>query len=99
MALERDRIDWRAAGAGRHIAVSLVGLWLAFALPAHAEPTKCQRTVLKAAAGFAQGRIKVLTKCEDARLKGKILTSCDLDDNQGDSIDPPSLVECTPIGP
>ena len=39
---------------------------------AQAEPLKCQQAILKASAQVAQTRIKALSKCEDAKLKGKL---------------------------
>jgi hypothetical protein len=52
---------------------------LALVASAHADPLKCQRSILKDSGKFAQARIKALQKCEDGRLKGKVLTTCALD--------------------
>ena len=37
-----------------------------------AEVTKCRGTIIKAAGGLVPAKTKVLQKCEDAKLKGKL---------------------------
>jgi hypothetical protein len=39
---------------------------------AHADAIKCQRGILKESGKFAQARMKVLKKCEENKLKGKL---------------------------
>src|SRR4051794_5162737 len=55
-------------------AVSLVAA-LAFAATAHADLVKCQRAILKESGKFAQAKIKALSKCEEAKVKGKFVPS------------------------
>src|SRR5690348_2190212 len=43
---------------------------------AHADAVRCKREIAKASAKFAQAKMKVLQKCEDGRLTGKISGSC-----------------------
>ncbi len=45
---------------------------IAFASGAHADPIKCQRSILKESGKFAQARMKALQKCEDNKVKGKL---------------------------
>jgi hypothetical protein len=46
---------------------------------AHADAVKCQKSILKESGKFAQAEMKALAKCEEGRLKGKIVTTCALD--------------------
>jgi len=50
----------------------VTALMLAIALPADAEPLKCQRSILKEATKLARTRMKELQKCEDQKLKGTL---------------------------
>ena len=47
-----------------------------FAVSAHAEAVKCQRAIAKEAAKFAQIKAAVLAKCEELRLKGRLVGVC-----------------------
>src|SRR5436853_5079707 len=49
------------------------------AATAHADPIKCQRSILKDSGKFAQAKIKALSKCEEGRLKGKVIGLCSAD--------------------
>jgi hypothetical protein len=51
---------------------------LVFATTAHADQLKCKRSILKESGKFAQAKMKALTKCEEAKLKGKfpMVTNC-----------------------
>jgi hypothetical protein len=56
------------------------------AAPAHADPVKCQRSIVKESGKFAQAKMKALSKCEEGRLKGKIVTTCAADVKTQDAI-------------
>jgi len=53
------------------IAAALVGA-LALAMPAHADPLKCQQEIVKDTSKYVQARTKALQKCREAIVKGKI---------------------------
>ena len=72
--------------ASRVAVVLSVAASLALVASAHADPLKCQRSILKDSGKFAQARIKALQKCEDGRLKGKVLTTCAADSKTQGSI-------------
>lgn len=67
---ERSQL-FRAAVFGFTL-VTLVGM----AVPADATPLKCRRAVAKAAAVFAQGKLKTTQKCEDSILRGTFAGPC-----------------------
>jgi hypothetical protein len=53
------------------IAAALVAS-LALAVPAHADPLKCQQEIVKDTSKYVQARTKALQKCHEAIVKGKI---------------------------
>ncbi|HEY2386101.1 MAG TPA: hypothetical protein VGK30_04005 [Candidatus Binatia bacterium] len=53
------------------IAAALVAS-LALAVPAHADPLKCQQEITKDTSKYVQARTKALQKCHEAIVKGKI---------------------------
>ncbi|MEO7438330.1 MAG: hypothetical protein ABI080_22835, partial [Candidatus Binatia bacterium] len=67
--------------ASRHVVAIVLSFAASavLAVTAHADPLKCQRSILKDSGKFAQAEIKALQKCEDGRLKGKIFTACSAD--------------------
>jgi hypothetical protein len=57
--------------------VSILSLVVAlFAVPAHAEPVKCQVEIVKRSAKFVRAKAKYLQKCEDKVLKGQLAGPC-----------------------
>jgi hypothetical protein len=70
MHLERPLLS-RAA----RLALALVVL-VVMAAPAEATPLKCRRAVAKAAAVFAQGKLKTAQRCEDGILRGNFAGPC-----------------------
>ena len=69
--------------AARRLIVSTLSLTAValLATGAHADPIKCQRSILKESGKFAQAKIKALAKCEEAVLKGKFppATNCHIE--------------------
>ena len=51
-------------------------LLLAPTPPAHADAARCSREIAKASAKFAQAKMRVLQKCEDGLLTGKLSGTC-----------------------
>lgn len=70
MHLERSLLS-RAA----RLALAVVVL-VAMAAPADATLLKCRRAVAKAAAVFAQGKLKTALRCEDSILRGNFAGPC-----------------------
>ena len=60
----------------RRVAPCLAVLLALGVTAAHAEPIKCQREIVKRSAKFSQQKTKLLQKCEDLVLKGKIAGPC-----------------------
>jgi len=52
-------------------AVAVLAMGLGSAIPAHADPVKCERGLAKASAKYVQGRSKALDKCESGKTKGQ----------------------------
>jgi hypothetical protein len=76
--------------AAKKLLVGTLSLLATVALTAtaQADAVKCQRSILKESGKFAQAKIKALSKCEEAKLKGKLppMTDCHLDAKTAASI-------------
>ncbi len=58
------------------IVFTTIACMLAATDRAHADALRCKREIAKASAKFAQAKMRVLQKCEDGRLLGKVTGSC-----------------------
>jgi hypothetical protein len=65
---EEDQVMKLAARKALVCMLSLTA-FVVFAATAHADPVKCQRSILKESGKFAQGKIKALSKCNESVLK------------------------------
>src|ERR1700686_202877 len=45
---------------------------VAFSVTAHADAPKCKAAIIKAGAGFVQAKAKILQRCEESKVKGKL---------------------------
>jgi hypothetical protein len=61
-------VRWTVAVAALHLA--------ALVAPADAEPVRCRAAIVKSSAAFVHSKAKLLQKCEEDRLKGKIAGPC-----------------------
>lgn len=69
------RLDRSLLSRAARLALAVVVLG-AMTAPAEATPLKCRRAVAKAAAVFAQGKLKAAQRCEDAILRGNFAGPC-----------------------